>query len=101
MKYFFWGVLWQSDAGRHVLVVSRRRWYTLPCALPAKKKKDILTTEAAWIAMMLLMGQESDSDRMNVLRLILRDAYVTTTLGQKLIDQLSNMGVYPRDVVEM
>lgn len=51
--------------------------------------------------MMLIMGQESDSDRMNVLRLVLRDTYVTTESGQKLIDQLSNMGIYPRDVVEM
>lgn len=63
--------------------------------------QDTLNPEAAWTAMMLIMGQESDSDRMNVLRLVLRDTYVTTESGQKLIDQLSNMGIYPRDVVEM
>ncbi|CAN0433394.1 unnamed protein product, partial [Laminaria digitata] len=39
--------------------------------------------------------------RLNILRLILRDTYVTTAAGQKLIDQLSHMGIYPRDVVEM
>jgi len=60
-----------------------------------------LSPEAAWTAMMLLMGQDSDQDRMNVLRLILRDTYVTTESGQKLIDQLSLMGIYPRDIVEM
>ncbi|CAM9330153.1 unnamed protein product [Ectocarpus sp. 12 AP-2014] len=63
--------------------------------------KDVLNPEAAWTAMMLIMGQESDSDRMNILRLVLRDTYVTTESGQKLIDQLSHMGIYPRDVVEM
>lgn len=63
--------------------------------------KDVLNPEAAWTAMMLIMGQESDSDRVNILRLVLRDTYVTTESGQKLIDQLSHMGIYPRDVVEM
>lgn len=51
--------------------------------------------------MMLIMGQESDSDRVNILRLIMKDTYVTTDSGQKLIDGLSSMGIYPRDVVEM
>lgn len=60
-----------------------------------------MTTASAWTAMMLVMGQESDGDRMNLLRLILRDTYVTTGEGQKLIDQLSNMGISPRHVVEM
>lgn len=63
--------------------------------------QDVLKPEAAWTAMMLVMGQESDADRLNILRLILRDTYVTTAAGQKLIDQLSHMGIYPRDVVEM
>lgn len=51
--------------------------------------------------MMLVMGQESDTDRINILRLVMRDAHVTTHLGQKLIDGLSSMGISPRDVVEM
>eukprot|EP00904_Undaria_pinnatifida_P011874 jgi/Undpi1/7817/HiC_scaffold_23.g10290.m1 len=64
-------------------------------------EKDVMKPEAAWTAMMLVIGQESDADRLNILRLILRDTYVTTAAGQKLIDQLSHMGIYPRDVVEM
>ncbi|CAM9676067.1 unnamed protein product [Scytosiphon promiscuus] len=64
----------------------------LPSIKASGRRTDVLNPEAAWTAMMLIMGQESDSDRMNVLRLVLRDTYVTTESGQKLIDQLTNTG---------
>ena len=51
--------------------------------------------------MAFLMDQEADSDRMTMLGLILKDTYVTTAQAQKLIDQLSNMGLQPQSIVEM
>lgn len=63
--------------------------------------QDILSEEASQRAMAFLMDQEADSDRMTILGLILKDTYVTTAQAQKLIDQLSNMGLQPQNIVEM
>lgn len=60
-----------------------------------------MSEEAARKAMSFLMDQEADSDRMTILGLILKDTYVTTAQAQKLIDELSNMGLQPRNIVEM
>ena len=83
------------------VVVRCHTWASTVHRLCLPFDQDVMKPEAAWTAMMLVIGQESDADRLNILRLILRDTYVTTAAGQKLIDQLSHMGIYPRDVVEM
>ena len=88
---------WMSTGITNVLM---RRTHTQTPLAPTAYQ-DVLKPEAAWTAMMLVIGQESDADRLEILRLILKDTYVTTAAGQKLIDQLSHMGIYPRDVVEM
>lgn len=77
---------------------------SLPCfnlSGAVNQRQDILSEEASQRAMSFLMDQEADSDRMTILGLILKDTYVTTAQAQKLIDQLSNMGLQPPKIVEM